>query len=79
MRKLTINQNIIDQTHSCEFDKKCLENEDYPICSVENMIDNQVLFVFKPSLNGCNYVFNFGESYLCGCPIRKEIYRRYQI
>ena len=78
MKKLTISQEIIDETTKCNFYKQCLQGADFPLCNVERISDNDVIFVSKTASDVCNCVFGFGFSQICVCPIRKEIYRKYR-
>lgn len=77
MKKLTISQEIIDETTKCNFDKQCLQSADFPLCKANRISVNDVIFVSKTAIDVCNYVFGFGFSQICVCPIRKEIYKKY--
>ncbi len=45
-------------------------------CKVENLVNN-VLFVEAAHAFLCYHRTTFGESYICRCPVRKEIYERH--
>ncbi len=77
--KKQISRNIINQTTRCNFEKKCLASNDYPLCTVENISLSNTIFVCKTSLKTCAYVIGFGMTQACGCPIRKELNRIHKI
>ena len=39
----------------------------------------KVYFIKHPKDKRCNYALSFGGSYICNCPTRREIYRRYGV
>lgn len=77
--KKDISKHIIAQATRCNFDKQCLENDDYPLCKFKKQTDNGTIFVYKIDEHECPYVIGFGFSQVCGCPVRKEIYRKYKL
>lgn len=78
-KNIVINKKTIKETTKCPFNFVCLSNTDKISCKVESNIGNTILFV-KPT-NGiiCNYNINFGEGHICTCPVRKEIYEKYNL
>ena len=45
-------------------------------CKVENQVNN-ALFVDAAHAFLCYHRTSFGDSYICRCPVRKEIYERH--
>ena len=45
-------------------------------CKAENLV-NDVLFVEAAHAFLCYHRTSFGDSYICRCPVRKEIYERH--
>jgi hypothetical protein len=45
-------------------------------CKAENLVD-KVLFVQAAHVFLCYQRTSFGDSFICRCPVRKEIYERY--
>ena len=74
MAKIEIDQKIIDKTE-CDFDFACLKNN-LPFCKVERCID-KVCFLSSVSDSNCNNKIYFGDSIICNCPVRIEIYDKY--
>ena len=63
----------------CKKNCSCLTDSGKNICKVEKYISNELIFVQPTNNNLCDYRISLGESYVCTCPIRKELYLRYQI
>ncbi len=76
-----IDENILKETTQCEYDFSCLTGGKGCFCEVEDYVEDKVLFVEFKVLPGrkCHYMFPFGSSFMCTCPTRKEIYRKYSI
>lgn len=67
-------------TTRCPFNLECLHNnKDWKPCRVVRRFPNGVLEIDgKCERTSCHYCQLFGNSmYLCHCPIRSEIYKRY--
>lgn len=45
-------------------------------CAVKDLV-NQVLFVEAGHAFLCYHRTSFGDSYICRCPVRREIYDRH--
>jgi len=73
---MEIEKEILDKTVHCTKDFDCLKNNNIH-CKVENCVNNEVYFVECCEKNPCNYRVNFGNSHICTCPTRKEIYNKY--
>jgi hypothetical protein len=73
-----ISEDTLKNTTECKEGFSCLHGEGKCLCEVEYAIHDEVLFV-KYTNKGCRYFRCFGYSYICTCPIRKEIHNRYRI
>jgi len=74
---MEIDKTIIAQTTKCKKDIACLKDNGFNICKVSECINNEVHFLECNCDNRCNYRTSFGFKYLCDCPVRKEIYNKY--
>lgn len=76
---MKIDEKIIKETIHCENDFECLKNENYAclITKVDKCIDGKVHFI-NCAKRSCTYRMIFGNSILCNCPTRKEIYNKYK-
>jgi hypothetical protein len=54
-------------------------SEDMPMYPVEIHIEKSVFFVKAPHNALCPYKMHFATSYICTCPVRHEISKRYNI
>jgi len=62
----------------CQFNHECLNCNGHEFCNVTHVIDNELIFVEKTD-KICNYMLNFGNEIICKCPVRKEIYFKYNV
>jgi hypothetical protein len=74
---LEINKSTIKSTTKCEKSFRCLNGDKKGLCDVEFIAPDQIAFVRCSDIEDCNYRMNFGYSHICNCPVRKEIYKRY--
>ncbi len=85
MPKLEISEDIINRTTHCHSNFYCLNNEENPqcpvgltMCKVERKIGEGMVFVKYNNSIACNYCLPFGKGdKICCCPVRYEIYERY--
>ena len=78
----TIDDDIIQLAKQCRNGHSCLNAEDDGLCPIERVIgkkDTQVAFVRCIATAPCPYRISYGSGlrYVCSCPVRLEIYRRY--
>lgn len=72
-----IDLRIVEKTRSCATNFDCLTNEKHVFCKVENCLRNTVHFIECMRNKYCSYKMSFGNSFVCTCPTRKEIYNKY--
>jgi hypothetical protein len=72
----SVDKETLEKTTKCE-KKGCLYDETI-MCRVERAIKTDLLFVQADPLKcSCNYCVTFGDSFMCLCPTRQEIYLKY--
>ena len=54
----------------------CSGNPAGPPCEVQNLV-NKVLFVDAAHAFLCYHRTSLGSSYICRCPVRRDIYERH--
>ena len=69
---------IRECTTKCKKGFSCLTGERDDLCEVTDCVSDKVFFVDFTGDHHCPYVQGFGGYYLCMCPTRQEIYRRYR-
>jgi len=74
----SINEDILKKTIKCRFNFACLKNNGFPKCVVDYSVKGNVVFLKKVREEMCPYKMSFGYSYICHCPIRYEIYEKYE-
>ena len=77
---IEIDENIKKQTIKCEKDFACLSSKTHKLCEVTHLVHEKIVFIECQDNKQCSYKSFFGfNSYICNCPIRREIYRKYKI
>lgn len=77
--EIRIKEEIVKNTTKCKKDFSCLSNKRNDLCKVELNVDNKIHFVKCMSNETCNYRISFGYSFVCQCPVRKELFNLYNI
>jgi pyrroline-5-carboxylate reductase len=72
-----INEEVLKNTSKCKKDFSCLAG--MSLCQVELNVGDKIHFVKCMSNEPCNYRISFGYSFVCLCPVRKELFNRYNI
>jgi len=76
MPAFEIDQEIIDKT-TCEYEFACLKNNNTDfICKVDRCLDG-ICFLSSPKEQQCNNKIYYGDTVICNCPVRIEIYDKY--
>ncbi len=79
MMRLQVNENVIEDTTRCKKQFACLSGGGACLCEVKYCLNRKSCFVNCESKLLCNYKVRYGNSSLCSCPTRKEIYNQYRI
>jgi hypothetical protein len=77
--KVTIDSEIVGRAEKCKKEQQCLENGKRQVCPPEYQIPKNGLFIKRLSMDSCPYMIAFGNSHVCNCPVREELYSRYSI
>jgi hypothetical protein len=75
----TIDDEICSQASYCRQGKVCLSDPEHRMCAVTQCVNREVLFVCGTNRGICDYRMSFGNSYICSCPIRIELYRQHKV
>jgi hypothetical protein len=75
---LEIDQKILTKATSCSKGFACLNGDNTVNCKIQYCINRQIHFIESSGTKTCNYKMHFGESFICICPVRKEIYKKYR-
>jgi len=77
--KYFIREEIIKAATSCEKKFSCLAGTRNDLCKVLSCIDSDIHFVHCDNKKCCLYIQKIGEREYCDCPVRKEIYDKYNL
>ncbi len=75
---IKINEEILKNTTRCKKDYSCLSGE-RSLCMIELSVDGKIHFIRCVNNEPCSYRVPFGYSFVCTCPVRKELHNRYGI
>lgn len=75
---MEIDEDILKTTTNCKFNHECLRNENHPCLKskIENYSFGKILFV-NCIKTDCHNKMNYGYSTICNCPVRIEIFNKY--
>jgi hypothetical protein len=83
---LEVNSQSMKKTAHCYFSFNCLNDKEHPkccndnpLCHVTTEIGTDMLYVDCNSDCNCSYKFNLKAGCVCICPVRYEIYKRYNM
>ena len=75
-----IDESIAKRAFLCPRDQVCLTGKGGLYCRVEVLMrgtDEEVPLVDCLKEVKCPYLKSFGSTFICGCPVRREIFKRY--
>ena len=74
-----IDDKILDLTTRCLCDFLCICDEPGEICPVERVIPGTALYINPKEHCYCAYLRTYGAEFVCSCPVRRELYEKYNI
>jgi hypothetical protein len=77
-RKFNISQEIMEGASECLHQLACL-SEAGTLCKIKKYEKSRVMFVRKKDHDGCPFAIPIGPDCVCTCPVRVEIFRKYQV
>ena len=75
-----IEDEVVSLATKCQKDHVCLTGEGALYCKVSDLMrgrDEEIPLLDCSEDVDCAYCQSFGKSYICNCPVRKEIFKRY--
>ena len=76
---IEISEEILEKTDRCRKNLICLSGDGTGLCKVELCIEDRIHFIKCMDRKPCDYKIPFGYSFVCICPVRKELFNRYKI
>lgn len=74
-----INEETINKTTRCNHKFKCLDDNKRDVCAVDICFGGNGCFLKTAKPDYCTYKNTFGGSYVCYCPTRHELFKKYNI
>lgn len=72
-----VSTEILDRTTDCDYEFACLDGNPLELCEADFITEDNLVFLkSSPGKPSCNYWSGFGESGICRCPVRVELFRR---
>ena len=78
--KYDIDEAILKAASACSKMRMCVTEEGKPCCTPIQIMrgeGEEAALIECPEDSGCSYCHSFGNTHICLCPVRMEIYRRY--
>ena len=63
----------------CEKNYICLSRNEENVCKVISSVDDHIMHVYCAHVDKCVYKYPDEGRCLCTCPVRKEIYDKYDV
>ena len=76
--KLHINEGTLKSTDRCLKNFACLKDREC-LCEISQCTNGNDLVIKYERNKPCKYKVSMGNTILCSCPTRKELYGRYNI
>jgi hypothetical protein len=74
-----VSPTVLEKTDRCPRGMKCLKKGEKPVCEVERLIDGAGAFLKSDGVDICPYKMSFGSAYVCNCPTRYELHKKYGV
>jgi hypothetical protein len=74
-----IKEEIIKETTNCLKGFSCLSGKGKDLCRVLACFDDDIHFILCQNDEFCSYQKKVSERVYCDCPVRKEIFKSYNI
>ena len=78
--KLDIDKEILNKTAKCKKEFSCIHKDDISICKIDFFLTDGILILKCVDNITCSYQKPFdNEIYVCTCPTRNGIYKKYNL
>ena len=76
----SVEKETLDHATKCRHGFECLNSEKWRNCSIEGALSGGLVVRDRCPQKVCYYSLYYGDShYFCICPVRREIFQRYNI
>ncbi len=77
--KFEIPEDIVQQATKCTKNLRCISENNENICRVLCHMEHDICFIKCVDAEDCSYLEKHERTILCNCPVRNEIYLRYEV
>lgn len=78
-REITVSNKTKSMASKCKKKLSCLGKNGEKICEAKKCLLESALYIIFNKKECCNYHYSIGGDSFCGCPVRKEIFKKYEI
>ena len=76
--KFKIDTETLNEAGNCRHDFSCLNDNPECLCDIDYDLGKGKVIFLKPDQHlNCPYMLSYGNSYICTCPVRKNLYMLY--
>ncbi len=68
----------LESADKCQRNYVCLNEETPPLCPVKDCVNCEIHFISVNTFY-CAYFLYFGDEVICTCPVRKELFNKYEV
>jgi hypothetical protein len=77
--KIEVDETIVSRATKCKSKFGCLNSDKKVFCKIDKSIGDVIFVSAEKCGLHCDYMLPFGSSFICVCPIRNEIFRKYKV
>ncbi|NQT73949.1 MAG: hypothetical protein HQ553_14470 [Chloroflexi bacterium] len=77
--EIAVDEVALEEATKCTKDFACLVNPKDTCCDIVRVVHDLVYYVANTHDERCPYETLLGRISSCSCPVRQEIYRRYNM
>jgi hypothetical protein len=74
-----ISPDVVARAAECEKNHTCLENTSNELCKGQYVSLEKFCCLEEICEEGCIYCVKLGDESICGCPVRIEIFNKYNV
>ncbi|WP_339134878.1 MAG: hypothetical protein WGN25_16505 [Candidatus Electrothrix sp. GW3-4] len=75
---ITVSKKAKSMASKCKRKISCLEGKKRKICEAKRCLLESALYIRFNDQESCNYHYSVGGDSFCSCPVRKEIFKKYE-
>ncbi len=77
--EILISEEVKSEASTCTRGQKCLTGDFDGLCTVVFCVNSKILGVHSPGECYCQFKHTMEDRTCCTCPVRNEIYKKYNV